>query len=99
MTYCVGLCLQDGLVLVADTRTNAGVDHISTFGKMHVFTRPGERLIALMTAGNLATCQAVLNLLSEGIEDPETGAVETIAEAPSMFPRRPADRRRGTQGL
>ena len=85
MTYCVGLCLQDGLVLVADTRTNAGVDHISTFGKMHVFTRPGERLIALMTAGNLATCQAVLNLLSEGIEDPETGAVETIAEAPSMF--------------
>ncbi len=85
MTYCVGLCLAEGLALVADTRTNAGVDHISTFGKMHVFARPGERVIAVMTAGNLAACQAVINLLSEGLEDKESGAVETIAEVPSMF--------------
>ena len=55
MTYCVGLYLKEGLVLLSDTRTNAGVDNISTFSKMHVFAQPGERLMVLLTAGNLAT--------------------------------------------
>ncbi len=63
MTYCVALNLADGLVFVSDSRTNAGVDHIATFRKLHVFAVPGERLIVLQTAGNLATSQAVINLL------------------------------------
>ncbi len=85
MTYCVGLYLKDGLVLLSDTRTNAGVDHISTFSKMHVFETPGERVIVAMTAGNLAISQAVINLLSEGLEDGEDGASETLHTVPSMF--------------
>lgn len=83
MTYCVGLYLQDGLVLLSDTRTNAGVDNVSTFGKMHVFQAPGERLIVAMTAGNLAISQAVMNLLSEGVDEGEGG--ETLYTVPSMF--------------
>ncbi len=87
MTYCVGLFLRDGLVLLSDTRTNAGVDNVSTFGKMHVFEAPGERLIVAMTAGNLAISQAVINLLTEGLEAEEEGvtAPETLYSVPSMF--------------
>ena len=55
MTYCVGILLEDGLVLAADTRTAAGVDHVASFRKLTVFSEPGERVIALMSAGNLAT--------------------------------------------
>ncbi|MEM8629721.1 MAG: proteasome-type protease [Pseudomonadota bacterium] len=65
MTYCVGLRLHQGLVFMSDTRTNAGVDNISTFRKMHSWTIPGERCVFLMTAGNLATTQAVVSLLEE----------------------------------
>ncbi len=83
MTYCVGLDLKDGIVLLSDTRTNAGIDHVSTFGKMHVFEVPGERVIALLTAGNLALSQAVVNLLKEGIES--DGTAETLYTVPSMF--------------
>jgi putative proteasome-type protease len=85
MTYCVGLYLDEGLVMLADTRTNAGMDNVSTFTKLHVFHRPGERMIAAMTAGNLAVSQAVINLIQEGISDPETGQLETIHSVPSMF--------------
>ena len=88
MTYCVGLDLQGGLVLLSDTRTNAGVDHVSTFSKMHVVEVPGERLIAMLSAGNLAVTQAVVNLLNEGIErsqGPESPRLETLANVPSMF--------------
>ena len=59
MTYCVGLRLNRGLVFMSDTRTNAGVDNFSTVKKMFTWTVPGERVITLMTAGNLATTQAV----------------------------------------
>lgn len=59
MTYCCALRLEQGLVLISDTRTNAGVDHISVFRKLHTFGIEGERFIALQTAGNLATTQAV----------------------------------------
>ncbi|MFI5019105.1 MAG: peptidase, partial [Dongiales bacterium] len=83
MTYCVGLDLKDGLVLLSDTRTNAGVDHISTFSKMHVVEVPGERVITLLSAGNLAVTQAVVNLLNEGIE--RAAGLETLANVPSMF--------------
>jgi putative proteasome-type protease len=83
MTYCVGLDLQGGLVLLSDTRTNAGVDHVSTFSKMHLVEAPGERVIALLTAGNLAVSQAVVNLLNEGVE--LQGGPETLSTVPSMF--------------
>ena len=65
MTYCVGLKIDRGLVFMSDTRTNAGMDSISTFKKMHVWETPGERVIVLMSAGNLATTQAVISLLDE----------------------------------
>jgi putative proteasome-type protease len=83
MTYCVGLHLQDGLVLVSDTRTNAGVDNVATFSKMHVVERPGERVLAMMTSGNLAISQSVVNLLAEGVE--VDGVIETLLDVPTMF--------------
>lgn len=83
MTYCVALRLEAGLVMLSDTRTTAGVDHISTFSKMHVFDVPGERVIAMMTAGNLAVTQAVANLLHEGFEF--EGKPMTLRKAPTMF--------------
>jgi len=65
VTYCVGMLLDKGLVLMSDTRTNSGVDNISTFRKMHCWQVPGERIIAIMTAGNLATTQGVISLIEE----------------------------------
>jgi len=65
MTYCVAMHLEDGLVFISDSRTNAGIDQISTFAKLFVFRVPGERLIVLQTAGNLATSQSVVNLLRQ----------------------------------
>jgi putative proteasome-type protease len=85
MTYCVGILVEDGLVMIADTRTNAGVDNIATFRKLHLFEVPGERVITLATAGNLSVSQSVLSLLSDGIEDPETGEIETLLTVPSMY--------------
>ena len=85
MTYCVGLYLDEGLVMVADTRTNAGVDNISTFAKLHHFHRAGERLLVAMTAGNLAVSQAVINLVQNGLRNPATGDVETVWSVTTMF--------------
>ena len=65
MTYCVGMLLDKGLVLMSDTRTNSGVDNISVFRKMQSWSVPGERIISLMTAGNLATTQGVISQLEE----------------------------------
>ncbi|MGQ0676938.1 MAG: peptidase [Rhodospirillales bacterium] len=81
MTYCVGMLLKDGLVMLSDSRTNAGVDNIATFRKMTVWEKPGERVIALMSAGNLAITQAVVTMLDEGMGE----GGETIGGAPSMF--------------
>ena len=75
MTYCVGIALQNGLVMLADTRTNAGVDDIATFQKMSVWEAPGDRMIALCTSGNLAVSQAVVDLLGEGDDLGPLGAV------------------------
>ena len=83
MTYCVGLALADGMVLLADTRTNAGVDNISIFSKMHTFQIPDERYLVLLTSGNLAIAQAVVNLLHEGI--PSEERLETLYTVPTMF--------------
>jgi putative proteasome-type protease len=83
VTYCVGLLLRDGVVMLADTRTNAGLDNISTFSKLNVLDMPGERVCALATAGNLAVTQTVVSLLQEGIET-EHG-IETLRTVPTMF--------------
>lgn len=85
MTYCAGILVQQGLVMIADTRTNAGLDDVSTFRKLHLFTRPGERVLALASAGNLSLSQSVLGLLTEGLENAETGEIETLERAPTMF--------------
>ena len=85
MTYCVGIHVQDGLVMIADTRTNAGLDNISTFRKLHVFEQPGERVIMISTAGNLSISQSVVSFITEGLHNPETDEMEKITDMPSMF--------------
>lgn len=68
MTYCIGVLLEQGLVLASDTRTNAGVDQVAICPKMHTFEVKNERVIVLLTAGNLAITQAVVNRLRSSIE-------------------------------
>lgn len=82
MTYCVAIRLREGIVFAADTRTNAGVDHIATFRKMHVFERRGERSIVMLTSGNLATAQAVMGHLCERLQHEDEINLYTIG---SMF--------------
>lgn len=84
MTYCVGMRLDRGLIFMADTRTNAGVDNISTAKKLHTWEVPGDRVLTLMTAGNLATTQSVVSLLDERAKAPEDRK-PSILVAPSMF--------------
>lgn len=84
MTYCVGMTLNKGFVLMSDTRTNAGLDDIATVKKMHSWTVPGERVITLMTAGNLATTQALVSLLSERSMAPKKRD-PSIRKTPTMF--------------
>ena len=81
MTYCVAMRLDAGLVFLADSRTNAGIDHVSTFRKLTVYERPGERVIVLMTSGNLAAGQAVRQLVSETRGDEG----ESIWNAKTLF--------------
>ena len=82
MTYCVAMCLDEWLVCLSDSRTNAGVDHINTFRKMTVFERAGDRVLVLMSAGNLAITQAVISLLREhaAVQDRDS-----LWNAPTMF--------------
>lgn len=82
MTYCVAMCLDQGLVCLSDSRTNAGVDHINTFRKMTLFERPGDRVVVLMSAGNLAITQAVVNLLREHASAQDH---ESVWSAATMF--------------
>ena len=84
MTYCVGMLLERGLVLMSDTRTNSGVDNISVFRKMYSWAVPGERIVALMTAGNLATTQAVISQLEERTKAPAERQ-NSLLKAQSMF--------------
>jgi putative proteasome-type protease len=83
MTYCVGLLVDTGLVMLSDSRTNAGVDQINTFRKMATFQQPEDRVLVLLSAGNLAITQAVVNLLHELPEDPDQPA--RIYRAKDMF--------------
>ena len=84
MTYCVGMMLDKGMVLMGDTRTNSGVDNISTFRKLHHWEVPGERIITVLTAGNLATTQGVVSQLEERNKAPEERH-NSLLEAPTMF--------------
>ena len=84
MTYCVGLLFDKGLVLMSDTRTNSGVDNISIFRKMHYWCVEGERIISLMTAGNLATTQSVISRLEERTKAP-ADRQNSLFELPTMF--------------
>lgn len=84
MTYCVGLRLNKGLVFMSDTRTNAGVDDIATVKKMHHWHVEGDRVLTLMTAGNLATTQALVSLLNERSVIPEERN-PSILHVPTMF--------------
>lgn len=81
MTYCVAMRLDAGLVFLSDSRTNAGVDHVGTFRKMNVFEAPGDRMMVLMTAGNLSISQSVRQIVAEHT----TAAGKNIWNANSMY--------------
>ncbi len=81
MTYCVAMALQDGLLFASDSRTNAGVDHVSTFSKMTIFEASGERVIVLLNSGNLATTQTVVSTLRKALA---TDA-PNLLNVPSLF--------------
>lgn len=84
MTYCVGVLVKDGLAMLADTRTNAGVDNVSTYRKLRVFGNDGKRLIAVASAGSLSTTQTALERARLGITAPDTREVERLEDAPSI---------------
>ncbi|QUS34983.1 proteasome-type protease [Falsirhodobacter algicola] len=85
MTYCVGLLLDEGMVLLSDTRTNAGLDNIATYRKMFVFEEPGERIIAIMTAGSLSVTQTTIAQLRERMDGPDADSETSIMKAPTML--------------
>ncbi len=81
MTYCVALMLDEGMVFASDSRTNAGVDYISTFSKMRVFERPGERVIVVLNSGNLAITQGVVEILERQIRD----VTPNLLDVPTLY--------------
>ena len=85
MTYCIGLLVDDGLIMFADTRTNAGVDNVSTYCKLRLLDGPGGSTLALASAGSLSTTQAALHLLSGPILVGEEAEPARLADAPGMF--------------
>jgi len=86
MTYCLAMLLDAGLIMMADSRTNAGVDDISSFRKLHCLVDAPDRCIYAATAGNLSTSQTVISLLREGLPTGEDASLmRTIAEPASMF--------------
>jgi len=85
MSYCVGILVEEGLVMIADTRTNAGLDNISTYRKLSIIEVPGERVLVLASAGNLSLSQSVVSLLTEGLKNSDTGEIETLRNAPTLF--------------
>lgn len=85
MTYCVGMLVRDGLVMIADTRTNAGVDNISTFRKLRIHGNDGKRLISIVSAGSLSTTQGAMHRLAQGIHNPETDEMETLDSVTNIY--------------
>lgn len=87
MTYCCALRLKEGLVFISDTRTNAGVDHISVFRKLYTFGLEGERFLVIQTSGNLATTQAVIGHLKNHLtlkQEPNLYSVNTMFEVAEL---------------
>jgi putative proteasome-type protease len=85
MTYCLGIRVRDGLVMMADTRTNAGVDNISTYRKLRVFGNDGKRLIAVASAGSLSTTQGAVQRLANGVHNPDSDRMESWNDFPSIY--------------
>jgi putative proteasome-type protease len=85
VTYCVGFLVNDGLVMMADTRTNAGVDNVSSYRKLRVHGNDGQRLIATASAGSLSTTQGALHRLARGVPNPETGDLDTFDTVPTIY--------------
>ncbi len=87
MTYCVGVKVNSGLVLLSDTRTNAGMDNVSRFTKMYSFTVPGERVITMLTSGNLSITQSIISRLRRRIARVEADGSgdESILNCPTIF--------------
>ena len=85
MTYCVGLLLNEGMVLLSDTRTNAGLDNIATYRKMFTFEVPGERCFVIMTAGSLSVTQTTIARLHEAMDDEHATPETSVTLAPTML--------------
>ena len=88
MTYCCALRLKEGMIFISDTRTNAGVDHISVFRKLYTFGKEGERFIVIQTSGNLATTQAVIGHLKNDLEqghEPNLHSVNSMFEVAELI--------------
>ncbi|TGD43581.1 peptidase [Pseudotabrizicola sediminis] len=85
MTYCVGLLLNEGMVLLSDTRTNAGLDNIATYRKMFHFENPGERIITVLTAGSLSVTQTTIARLRDAIDSPDATPQTSVLLAPTML--------------
>jgi putative proteasome-type protease len=85
MTYCVGMLVEEGLAMIADTRTNAGVDNISSYRKLHVIDRPGDRVLGVCTAGNLSVTQTAMAMIREGVHLKVGEPPETLETAPSLY--------------
>lgn len=89
MTYCVGLLVSEGMVLLSDTRTNAGLDDIACYRKMFIFEekRPefGEKVIVILTAGNLSVTQNVITQLNEALDANSNSEIPNILEIPTLF--------------
>jgi putative proteasome-type protease len=83
MTYCLAIHVKEGIVFASDSRTNAGVDYIRTCSKMHRFFRPGDRILILLSSGNLATTQAVINAIQRDLDDPR--AKFSLQKAKHLF--------------
>lgn len=78
MTYCIAVSLKEGLVLTSDSRTNAGIDSVGIYSKMHVFNTIADRKMVLLSAGNLATTQAVVEQLRRDIKEQATTNLDTV---------------------
>ena len=85
MTYCVGMLLDEGLVMAADTRTNAGMDSVGKFKKLHCWANPGKAVFTLLTAGNLAVTQAVVSLIAEHASASKSKDPDNLLAAKTMF--------------
>jgi putative proteasome-type protease len=85
MTYCVALRLNRGLVFAADTRTSAGNDNVTVFRKLHYWRKMGERVVVLMSAGNLAVTQSVISILNEQLVEELSPGAESLFTAPSLY--------------